>query len=844
MTTLESASKKPQFARVEGSSLGDTPEVGPTGSSFPSMDPQREGKLKYLIRKTGNLVPSLKTCSKIPETFGTLARSRSFSILHEQGPLEGNDSTSHDAVDAETLKELRRGIYLTKVTRRKCMCYLFTVRPGQLRWKETKFIDLDAIKDIRTGVMAGNYMEEYDIPLGLADRWVTIIYNQSQKLKALHLLAASPDSFVRFCNALYHEVNSRKDFMESIALPYNEQFAKLHWRDKTSDRAQNEDTEVLTFEDVKELCSKFNIFCSTDHLKRIFDQADVNHNGLLNFGEFQTFVKLLKKREEVRRLWKSLIGDEEFMTFKQFAQFCREEQKEANDDLELHSMFNKYALPNNKMGESGFLKFLTKQPHFEPTYQDYDQPLTNYFICSSHNTYLVGKQVGGNPSVENYIYALQHGCRCIEVDVWDGDDGPLVCHGKLTGSINFRDVAEVIRKYAFITTPYPLIVSLEIHCKKDNQELLLLSIQELLGDKLWIGSHNEEFPSPNALKHKIILKVKKTVNSQSGNSDSTLAMSSSTSSSYDSELDTQSGAGFRRSGVRKLKVRKRVRVVDGLLGISLVHGLKFRNFSLPESKTATHCFSFSEKKFDYLAKDQLQKLTINKHNRRFMMRVYPHAFRYNSTNFDPIRFWKSGVQMVATNWQTHDMGQRLNRSLFQLPMTPDALWCSGYVLKPEYLLRSVNKVRDVQELYSHEKPYVHVNVQILSAQLLPKPRDPAARQSDFSPQVSLMFISDPPIQPLDVKNGMLLSDREGVTFRCRENGFNPIWETNFDLVVTNTGFNFLVFTVRAGDVDLANCCLKLDYLKQGYRHIPLYNLSGDQYMFSTLFIRLHYKQHY
>lgn len=74
---------------------------------------------------------------------------------------------------------------------------------------------------------------------------------------------------------------------------------------------------------------------------------------------------------------------------------------------------------------------------------DTSHPLSNYFISSSHNTYLSGNQLYSRSSATPYQHVsalnvlltrgslcqmpqvLERGCRCVEIDVWDGEPASM-----------------------------------------------------------------------------------------------------------------------------------------------------------------------------------------------------------------------------------------------------------------------------------------------------------------------------------------------------------------------------------------------------------------------------------
>lgn len=193
----------------------------------------------------------------------------------------------------------------------------------------------------------------------------------------------------------------------------------------------------------------------------------------------------------------------------------------------------------NYISKATFFSYLTSDLNdaFDPRRgnmenDDMSLPLSCYWINSSHDTYLTNMSPKMNAQIQAgtasvdvamYAYALNRGCRCVEVDVWDGSGGqknePIVRSGDSkspnseANGILFSDVVKVIHSFLLSNTDcLPIILSIESNCSKLNQDKMADILKRTLADDdmLYIPGKTKirVLPSPDKLRGKLVVKFK------------------------------------------------------------------------------------------------------------------------------------------------------------------------------------------------------------------------------------------------------------------------------------------------------------------------------------------------
>uniref|UniRef100_A0A674MJ82 Phosphoinositide phospholipase C n=2 Tax=Takifugu rubripes TaxID=31033 RepID=A0A674MJ82_TAKRU len=664
------------------------------------------------------------------------------------------------------------------------------------------------------------------------------------------------------------------------------------WLKQTFEEADKNGDGFLNIEEIYQLLHKLNVNLPRRKVKQMFQEADTDdQQGTLTYEEFSVFYKMMSLRRDLFLLMMAYSDRKDHLTVEELANFLRNEQKMTNVTPEyVTEIIQKFEVADeNKqkgvMGIEGFTNFMRSpacdifNPLHNEVNQDMEQPLCSYFIASSHNTYLTGDQLLSHSKTDMYAWVLQSGCRCVEVDCWDGPDGePMVQHGyTLTSKIPFKFVIETINKYAFVNNQYPVILSIENHCTIQQQKKIAQYLREIFGDKLDVGDvlngDSKTLPSPNSLKGKILIKGKRLPAYLSADAEEGEV------SDDDSADEIEDDFKLKSSNVRIVHIDV-IATSDPLTPRAIVFSLPYiepfcpawvlcllsdplnsvlvfiylphlshlSSCDLARSLPSSHPLSsgncsrggrkrktmklsrdlsnlvvftnsVASQESDVLSFSETRAQSLVNHraeqflafNQRQLSRIYPSAYRIDSSNFNPQFYWNVGCQLVALNYQTEGRMMQLNRAKF---MVNGGI---GYVLKPPPMCKgSFNPFSDDPLPACPKKQLI---LKIISGQQLPKPPDSMLgdRGEIIDPFVEVEII------------GLPVDCCKEQTRVVDDNGFNPVWEETLSFTLHMAEVVLVRFLVwdhdPIGRDFIGQRTVAFSSLMPGYRHVYLEGLT-------------------
>ncbi|XP_039546976.1 1-phosphatidylinositol 4,5-bisphosphate phosphodiesterase beta-4 isoform X2 [Pimephales promelas] len=620
---------------------------------------------------------------------------------------------------------------------------------------------------------------------------------------------------------------------------------------------------------------------------------EIEHE-IFTFDKFYSLTQKICPRTDIEELFRKFNGDKsDCLSVDQLVHFLNENQRDPRLNEILFPFFDcKCAFQiieryepdetlkmKGLMSCDGFCRYLMSDENAPvfldrlEVYQEMDHPLSHYFINSSHNTYLSGRQFGGRSSVEMYRQVLLTGCRCVELDCWDGkgeDQEPIITHGKaMCTDVLFKDVIQGIKETAFMTSEYPVILSFENHCTKHQQYKLARYCEDIFGDLL-LKQPLEDFPmeagcplpSPNDLRGKILIKnrrlkpdvEKKQLEHFRKHMEAGEPSISTNMSEDENEEETSTellneahperihGCLITEEENREEEVLLRPRkadetnVADELALIqsytyvaattnihpylsSIVNyaqAVKFIGFDEAEENNIHHNMSsFNESVgLGYLRTNAIEFVNYNK---RQMSRIYPKGGRVDSSNYMPQIFWNAGCQMVSLNFQTPDLAMQLNQGKFEYNGS------CGFLLKPDFMRRPDRMFDPFSETPVDGVIAATCSVQVISGQ----------------------FLSDKKIGTyVEVDMYGLPTDTIRKEFRTRmvmNNGLNPVYNAESFVFRKVILPDLAVLRVAVYDDNsklIGQRILPLDGLQSGYRHISLRNEYNKPLSLATVFCNI------
>uniref|UniRef100_A0A8C9EKQ8 1-phosphatidylinositol 4,5-bisphosphate phosphodiesterase n=1 Tax=Pavo cristatus TaxID=9049 RepID=A0A8C9EKQ8_PAVCR len=575
---------------------------------------------------------------------------------------------------------------------------------------------------------------------------------------------------------------------------------------------------------------------------------------------YRVFLNNLCPRPEIDHIFSEFgAKSKPYLTVDQMMEFINLKQRDPrlNEILypplkqeQVQQLIEKYE-PNSNLAKKGqisvdgFMRYLSGEengvvpPEKLDLNEDMSQPLSHYFINSSHNTYLTAGQLAGNSSVEMYRQVLLSGCRCVELDCWKGrtaEEEPVITHGfTMTTEISFKVWQCSVTHFFLSFLPF----------SPKQQAKMAEYCRLIFGDALLMDPLEKyplepgvPLPSPMDLMYKILVKnKKKSHKSADGSAKKKLSEQASNTCSDTSSMFEPSSPGAGEAEIESDDDDdydddcKKSSMDEGTAGseamateemsnlVNYIQPVKFESFEVSKKRNKSfEMSSFVETKgLEQLTKSPVEFVEYNKMQ---LSRIYPKGTRVDSSNYMPQVFWNAGCQMVALNFQTVDLSMQINMGMYEYNGK------SGYRLKPEFMRRPDKHFDPFTESIVDGIVANTLSVKIISGQFL------SDKKVGTYVEVDMFGL------PVDTRRKALK------TKTSQGNAVNPVWEEE-TIVFKKVGVTLAFQTTivrKSGSGRIHRRVLVHSYFT-GYHYICLRNERNQPLTLPALFVYIEVKDY-